>query len=224
MNSTDRAFRLSPLAPLFFLLLTLGMLAPAEFTQAAESPAPSPSPSQSVPVVGLLGLAQYAKAGGSYAPLKVGMVLQAGDQVQTATGSALDLNLGREIGTVRLLQSTTLRISALSAKTVGLDLRGGEIVGQVKKRPDTKFEVEVPGGIAGVVEGEFRLNARAYLVLLEGTAVFVEAPPMGDPVAHTLSGRSKPVYFSPTEHGVRPAPKELVREIRAQAKARLPKK
>lgn len=175
-------------------------------------------------VSGLLGLAQYSKPGGTFQPLKVGAVIGPGDVVQTASGSALDLNLGKDIGTVRLLQSTTLGVTALSSTGVELDIKGGEVLGRVTKRPPgSQFEIEVPGGVAGIVEGDFRLNSRGYLVLLEGVAVYVEARTEGDPLAHTLKGDGA-VYFSPIEHAVRPAPKQLEREVRTQLKVRLPKK
>src|SRR5262245_15544708 len=66
-----------------------------------------------VTVTGLLGRAQSSTAGGAYRPLKVGAVLQPGDILQTATDSALDLDLGPNGGTVRLLQSATVRLATV---------------------------------------------------------------------------------------------------------------
>jgi len=173
-------------------------------------------------VTGLLGLAQYSRSGGAYTPLRVGMTLQAGDVVQTATGSALDLDLGGVARTVRLLQSTTVGLTSVVPGQTLLDLKSGELLGKPDRHTTgQKFKVEVPGGVAGIVEGQFRLSARGYLVVLEGTAVFVDSTVVGEPPVYTLNGT---VYYSPQEHAVRPTPKELEREIRTQVKAKVPKK
>jgi hypothetical protein len=202
---------------LLFAVLFPFLSMAATTTQAAESEGPRAT------VTGLLGLAQVAHAGMPYAAVKVGTVLKIGDQIQTANGSAVDLSFGKSIGTVRLLQSATLEVTALSSTAVDLHLKGGELISQWKKQPaGSKFQVEVSTGIAGILEGAFRLDARGYLVLLEGTALFVETPGEGEPVVHTLKA-DKPVYFSPTEHAIRPAPKELQKEVSKQLKAKLPK-
>ncbi len=169
---------------------------------------------------GLLGLAQYSRDGGAYAPLKAGMALKSGDVIQTATGSSLDLDLGLGTAKVRLLQSTTLALTSITPTEVHLELKGGEVVGNPGSLPaGSKFRIEVPSGIAGILEGDFRFNTKAYLVVVGGKAVFVESNG-GEPKVHTLAGS---VYYSPAEHAVRPAPKELARDVRSQRKIRLPK-
>src|SRR5438876_12345852 len=45
-------------------------------------------------VQSILGRAQFSRGSGPFVPLGPGMVLHAGDLVQTATGSAVDLYLG----------------------------------------------------------------------------------------------------------------------------------
>ncbi|HKX63476.1 MAG TPA: hypothetical protein VJS65_16575 [Verrucomicrobiae bacterium] len=202
---------------LLFAVLFPFLSIAATTTQAAESEGPQAT------VTGLLGLAQVAHAGSPYAAVKVGTVLKIGDQIQTANGSAVDLSFGKSIGTVRLLQSTTLEVNALSSTVVDLNLKGGQLISKWKKQPaGSKFQVDVSAGIAGILEGEFRLDARGYLVLLEGTALFAETRGEGEPVLHTLKA-DKPVYFSPTEHAILPVPKELQREVSKQLKAKLPK-
>jgi hypothetical protein len=204
---------------LLLIALLLPFLSSVTPTHAAEPTNPSPAT-----VTGLLGLAQVARAGGGFAPVKVGTVLNPGDLVQTANGSALDLSFGKTIGTIRLLQSTTLEVAAVSTTNLELKLKGGELVTRWKKLPaGSKFQIEVPNGIAGIVEGDMRLDSRGYLVLLEGTALFVEMRGEAEPVAHTLKAE-KPIYYSPAEQAIRPAPKELQREVSQQLKTKLPKK
>ena len=162
--------KLTTCAPsLLFAVLFPFLSIAAITTHAAESEGPQAT------VTGLLGLAQVAHAGSPYAAVKVGTVLKIGDQIQTANGSAVDLSFGKSIGTVRLLQSATLEVTALSSTVVDLHLKGGELISRWKKQPaGSKFQVEVSAGIAGILEGEFRLDARGYLVLLEGAALFAE--------------------------------------------------
>jgi hypothetical protein len=204
-----------------FLVLALQL--PLLLSATQMSAAESANPSQAT-VTGLLGLAQVARAGGGFAPVKVGTVLNPGDLVQTANGSALDLSFGKMPGVVRLLQSTTVEFAVISSTNLELKLKGGELVTRWKKPPaGSKFQIEVQNGIAGILEGDMRLDARGHLVLLEGTALFVETREEAEPLAHTLKAE-KPIYYSPTEHSVRPAPKELQRELSKQLKAKLPKK
>ena len=156
------------------------------FAPRAEA-ATDPTNAAGVTVAGLRGLAQFAHAGGAYAPVKMGTVLHAGDLVQTANGSALDLFFGKSSGTIRLLQSTTLELTAVAPTNIQLNLKGGSLVGRWKKQPPAaKFQIEVSTGIAGILEGDFRLDSRGYLVLLEGTALYVELHGEAEPLVHTL--------------------------------------
>ncbi len=169
---------------------------------------------------GLLGLAQFSRGGGAYQPLKTRTVLKSGDVIQTATGSSLDLDLGLGKAKLRLLQSTTLALTSVTPSEIQLELKGGEVVGNPGTLPaGAKLRIEVASGIVGIVDGDFRLNARAYLVVVDGKAVFVESSG-AEPKVHTLTGS---VYFSPAEQTVKPAPKELERDVRSQLKIRLPK-
>jgi len=61
---------------------------------------------------------------------------------------------------------------------------------------------------------EYRMSSTGYIVVLNGTVIFVYVPPGGQPTPYTLLGPPA-VYFSPIE-GVRPAPEDLVTEVRGQ--------
>ena len=184
------------------------------------------SPLLAAEVKGILGRAQFSTGGGPYHPLKGGTVLRPGDVVQTASQSALDLYLGPAAGTVRLTESATLSIDKMAvndaSSDVELHLKGGELLGKVSGSAGTsKFIVKTAGGFGAVVKGEFRFDARGYLVLLEGKALFVTTPESGEPVANSLSAPPAAVYMPGS--GVRPAASELQKEVRRQAKVKLPK-
>jgi hypothetical protein len=180
-------------------------------------------------VKAMLGQAQFSRAGAPFSPLGPGMVLRAGDLVQTATSSAVDLYLGEIAGTVRLTESATLVVDKLMVSDSGgsgfdvqLSLRGGELLGFAKPVPsDSRFEIKLSNGLAHVLQGRFRVDANGRVVVLEGKAIFAYVPPSGEASAHTLMAPPG-VYFAPQE-GVQPASKELVREINKQVRARLPR-
>ena len=189
-------------------------------TLSAQSPLPGAE------VRGLRGGAQYSTGGGPFQPLKGGTVLRQGDVVQTASQSALDLYLGPAAGTVRLTESATLSIDKLmvsdTASDVELHLKGGEMLGKLGATTGTsKFVVKTAGGMGAVIKGEFRFDARGSLVLLEGKALFVTTPDSGEPVANNLS--APPAVFYMPDAGVRPASSQLKKEVKKQAKVKLPK-
>ncbi len=182
-------------------------------------------------VQGILGQAQYSRNSGPFAPLGPGMVLQPGDVVQTATGSAVDLYLVEGPGALRLTESSTLILEKLSVADekagekfqVLLNLQSGELLGLSKTvSSDSRFEIKVPNGLAQVLRGRFRVDARGYLVLVDGKALFAHIPAEGAPVVHTLTAPPA-VYFSPAG-GVQPAPRALEREVVNQMRSKLPRR
>lgn len=181
-------------------------------------------------VKAILGQAQFSRAGAPFTPLGPGMVLRAGDLVQTATSSAVDLYLGEIAGTVRLTESATLVVDKLMVSDSGgsgfdvqLSLRGGELLGLAKPVPsDSRFEIKLSNGLAHVLQGRFRVDANGRVVVLEGKAIFAHVPTSGEASAHTLTAPPG-VYFAPLE-GVQPATKDLTREIMKQMRAKLPRR
>jgi hypothetical protein len=184
-----------------------------------------------VPVKGVLGRAQYSRANGPFIPLGPGMSVRGGDVVQTANGSAVDLDFGSPAGLVRLTENAVLHLDALNkastnqggATEIKLNLKSGELLGIAKRVPDEgRFEIKIPVGLVQILEGRYRIDARGYIVLVEGKALLAYVPATGEPQAHTLTA-PKPVYFSPAE-GLNFAPKELEREVDKQLRAKLPRK
>jgi len=179
-------------------------------------------------VMGILGRAQISREGAPFAPLLNGGQLRAGDVIRTGAGSAVDVAFGENPGTVRLTENSVLALDKISMDStnetseIELSLRSGELLGLSKEGPpDSRFEIKIPIGIARVLHGRYRVQARGYLALVEGKLLFAHVPPGGQPTAHNLNAPPA-CYFTPVG-GVRPAPSELVREIKKQMKARLNK-
>lgn len=169
------------------------------------------------------GEATYTVAGGPAQPLKVNTILPAGSVIKTGPGAVVDLFLGNSAGVIRVVENTTLGLDKLTLTDTGADtvveiqlnLPEGTILGNVNKlSAASKYEIKVPNGVAGIRGTWFRMSSTGYIVLLEGTVVFVYVPPGGQPTPYTLVGPPA-VYFSPLE-GVKPAPEDLVREVRTQ--------
>ena len=176
---------------------------------------------------GLLGNAQFARAGGPFQAVTHGASFEAGDVIQTAAGSAVDIDFGTELGTVRLTELTTLVIENWQGTGPGyqlnLFLRDGEMLGRVvHPMSPSRFQIKVNSGIGAIVEGQFRLNARGYLVLVDGKGAYVHAPITGEQTVHALTAPPAQ-YFAPAS-GVRAAPAELVKEVNNQWRSKLPKR
>ena len=204
--------------PLCFLTLAALTGYPAE-----------PNPAPTAEVSGVFGTA-FANPGTGDTAVRVGTMLAAGTTIRTDPGAAMDVYLGKEAGVIRLTQNTTLRIEHLTDTNgqtdIYLHLQRGTILGNSGRHtsgsgPHASGQIKTSVGIAEVGSAAFRLHAEGYFVVLNGAARFAHVPAAGEPKLHSLNAPPA-VYFSPTE-GVKPAPKELVREVVNQSKARLGK-
>jgi FecR-like protein len=171
----------------------------------------------------LKGSSTFSTAGSAPAPLKVNSVLYSGTTIKTGRDSQVDLFLGNSAGLVRVTENTTLSLDKLAFTETGADtvvevqlnLPDGTILGNVNKlSAASKYEVKVPNGVAGIRGTQFRINSSAYVVLLNGSLIMVYVPSGGNPTPYPLFA-PPPQYFSPLE-GVKPAPDELISELRKQ--------
>lgn len=179
------------------------------------------------PVRGALGQAQFSRGGGAFQPVGKGASFEAGDVIQTANASALDVDFGGAVGVVRLTESTTVVIErwtdTAGVSELNLFVRDGEVLGKAARgAAGSRFQLKAGSGLGAVVEGQYRVSAKGYVVLLDGKAGWVHVPAGGEAQYHSLSAPPA-VYFSPVE-GVRPAPAELVREVANQSRSKLPKR
>jgi len=171
-------------------------------------------------VRGLNGDATYTAANSVPVPIHKGVSLPPGAVIKTGRGSALDIFLGPTFGTIRLTQNATLSIDKLEEAKTFLTLWDGAFVGWDAKVPATaSFQVKVAKGIVGIAEGRYRIDARSYLVLLNGKLVHAYVMPDAQLKPFTLQGPPA-VYFSPVE-GVKTAPAALEREVDLQMRGRL---
>jgi len=202
------------------LVVTVLGLASLAFSQVLQA--------QTVPgkaeVRAIKGVAVASTGAGPATPLKVGAILGPGTTVKTGEGSLVDLFLGNSAGVVRVTENTTLVLDKLTLTDTGADtavevqmnLPEGTILGTANKlSAASRYEIKTPNGVAGIRGTRFRMSSNSYIVLLDGTLVFVYVPPGGAaPTPYTLASPPA-VYFSPLE-GVKPAPQDLVNATKEQ--------
>jgi len=166
------------------------------------------------------GSAVYSTPSTPAQPLKVNMVLPAGTTIKTGLDSGVDLFLGSSAGLIRIREQTTLALNTLTITDTGadtvvdvqLELPEGTILGNVNRlSAASKYEIKTPNGVAGIRGTRYRCSSTSFILLLDGSLVFVHVPPDGQPTPYTLTA-PPPVYFSPIE-GVKPAPPDLVKSF-----------
>jgi hypothetical protein len=200
------------------LILFAVAIVALSFGRAAESRSPKAE------VTGVVGVATAQPAGGPEEQLRAGTTFSAGTIIRTASGAAVDLSLGNDAGMIRLAQNTKLIIEQLqrtnSHSEIYLYLQHGTILGNgAMVHAGSRYHIKTLTGIAAIGNAAFRLQTAGYFVVVEGKAQFAHV--IGNEVKlHSLSA-PPPVYFSPSEGDVKSAPKQLVREVGTQLKAKL---
>jgi hypothetical protein len=158
-------------------------------------------------VVRIKGQARYFTGNAQPQTLKVGMALKPGTVVQTAADAYVDIVLGEtkaperqpvfgtmayqpeiEQNVVRIDQDSTLAIDKLTVSDTGadvvtdtqLDLRAGKIFGSVKKlSAASKYQVNIPNGVAGIRGTIYAISAVGVVDVLFGSVVLAWVRPDG---------------------------------------------
>lgn len=164
------------------------------------------SPPRGATVVRVHGKARYSTDNQTWQPVKKGTVLQAGNVIQTAANSTLDIRLsGNEKdsrstepaeGILRLEADTLLGIDRLSVEGEGnvppqdveLDLRAGQIAGNAGQLPAAShYEIKFAKGIAGVRNGVYHVSSSGFVAVPSGETVVVMLGTDGNPVTTVVS-------------------------------------
>lgn len=122
------------------------------------------------------GTATYQVAGGPVVEIKAGDVIPEGAVVNTSPGSSVDVFLGRNVGVLRVTESSTLQIATLQQVDSGsglitqtkLVLQKGEVLGDVNKQSaGSSFSITLPDGEVNTTQGRFQISNRALDNLAE---------------------------------------------------------
>src|SRR5438552_16988513 len=105
--------------------------------------------------------------------------------------------MGKSAGFIRVAENTTLALDKLAftetgadtAVEVQLNLPDGTMLGNVNKlSAASRYEIKTPNGAAGIRGTKFRMGANGFIVLTEGTMVFVYVPGGNqNPTPYTLA-------------------------------------
>lgn len=182
-------------------------------------------------VQSLKGKATWSTNSETAQPLKVNAIVPPGSTIKTGPDSSVDLFLGHSAGVVRLGPDTTLSLDKLTMTDTGgdkvvdvqLNLPVGDMYFNVNKLSKaSRYEIKVPNGVAGIrgTGGRCRVPPMARiqemeLVLVDGSLAFIWTPPGGGAPVPIVMSAPPPVVWRPNE-GVKPAPDEVVRNIRQQ--------
>ncbi|MCI0747888.1 MAG: hypothetical protein L0Y58_20980 [Verrucomicrobia subdivision 3 bacterium] len=175
-------------------------------------------------VSGVAGTAFFQAPGQPETQLRAGTRVVPGAVIRTGPAAAVDLYLGSDGGVLRLTQNTVLSVEKLEQTNAITDiylyLQQGTALGNGSRiRPGLRYRIKVANGVAAIGDAAFRLHAEGYAVVVSGKAQFAYITPAGNPEIFSMTAPPA-VYFSPTE-GVKGAPRELVREVTDQSKAKL---
>jgi FecR protein len=219
-------------------------------TQAtAQTPVVAPATSQvTAKVVGVRGNARYSIDNKKWQTIQKGDTLKAGAVIQTAEKSSVDIVIcgsGESVqplanrdslvipeeesqNVVRIFENTVLGIDKLTSERTGvdevsetqLDLRAGEIMGNVKKlSAASKYEVKVPNGVAGIRGTVYHIAASGVVNVLTGSVVIAVVDKDGSVVTRVVLGGFR---YDPASDRISPIPKPQLDKLKGQYLGGLP--
>lgn len=168
-------------------------------------------------VIGIAGNANYQAGGaGDLMPLSTSAKLHNNDVVKTGTRSHVDLNLGENLGVLRVAPNSNFTIKKLGSSSPGmgnetqLDLKSGAIYAKINKLPKgSVYEISTPRGIAGIRGTTIYLTAEGCLTVVDGAGA-VAYPNNGGVQTFVVNGGNT---ICPGDAAARPAPADLIEDI-----------
>lgn len=130
-------------------------------------------------VSALAGDVRYSTGGGAYVPVAIGTKLQEGDEIKTAAGSHVDIDMGDNVGMVQVAPNSVFKITTIRTTTTQaeklteteLNLKSGAMYFKVNRlAKGSRYEISTPKGIAGIRGTSGYLTADGQLTIGEGMA------------------------------------------------------
>jgi hypothetical protein len=188
-----------------------------------------PCVGSAVTVKAIMGTVAYSTDGVQYRGVKTGMDLAQGVTLRTGQGAAVELALGEPAGMLRLTENTQLTLTRTGGVVARAgepewryDLTSGIVVGfdnQVTK--PSRFQISTPAGLVGVGASQYRIDARGYLVAMDGLLIMAQPAPDDDGKVKTDILLAPPSVFFAPGYGVQNSPPALVNEVSKQIKTPL---
>lgn len=169
----------------------------------------------------LAGDAKYAHGNGAFIPLARGVKLVKGDVIKTGVNSHVDLQMGNNVGVVRVAEQSTLTIDAATITKTGADmmtdtqltLGSGGVYAKVNKlAKGSRYEITSPKGIAGIRGTSLFFGADGRLTVGVGKGTAGAAYPNNAGGVDTFVVNEGQTV-SPTDNPPHPATIEELRKI-----------
>jgi len=150
------------------------------------------------------GTAQFSDRGQGWYDLTVGKVLSSSFTIRTGVDSGVDLFLGENGPTVRLLADTTLGLDKLDFDRTGpdvvtttlLDLKTGAIQANIKAMAqESKYEVKTPFSACSLRDAEYHIKADGTITIMRGSATVIYRDKNG--TSHTRSVNAGETFQMP---------------------------
>ncbi len=194
----------------------------------------------SAKVVRLKGAARYSTDGKTWQTLHSGDILKPGTVIQTAENSYVDVQLGQReakpatpvvnngtlyqpqeqtANIIRIFDSSVLAIDKLTTQQTGvetveetqLDLRAGKVMGNVKKLgSNSKYEVKIPNGVAGIRGTIYTISSSGVVNVLEGSVVIAVVGSDGNVVTKVVNAGYR---YDPMTQAMLPIPPVELKQL-----------
>jgi hypothetical protein len=137
----------------------------------------------------------------------------------TSASSSLTMPDEEKANVVRIFQSTVLGIDKLTLDRTGidevsetqLDLRAGQIMGNVKKlSAASKYEVKIPNGVAGIRGTVYLVSSSGVVSVLKGSVVIAVVGADGSVSTRVVTAKNS---YDPTTGLISPIPGNLFGEL-----------
>ncbi|MBX3747597.1 MAG: FecR domain-containing protein [Verrucomicrobiae bacterium] len=194
----------------------VGMAAVASVAQASVEKG-------SAKVVAVYGSVEVSVDGSTWTSAQRGETLREGARIRTADAAALDLDLGRNGSLLRILQDSSVALTALSYQQTGvetivntqIDLEAGRVAGHVRKlSAASKYEIRTPKVLAAVRGTRYEVSSEGDVVVAEGSVVVVSYQEDGTLLTRVVNGAEA---FSPVSGNVDVASDQALADIGGSA-------
>jgi hypothetical protein len=169
-------------------------------------------------VSALAGKVVYSSGGGPFGPVAIGTKLEEGDEIKTAAGSHVDIDMGGNVGLVQVAPNSTFKITTNRTTDTPADkitetevnLKSGAMYFKVNKlAKGSRYEITTPKGIAGIRGTSGYLTADGQLTIGDGMAGIAYPNNGGVDTFIVHAGET----VGPNDRPPHPAPGQILRDI-----------
>jgi hypothetical protein len=195
------------------------------------SPASAEIQSGEVLVKAVHGTATYSTDHATWRPLQADLILERGAVLKTGADATADLIMEDSGTALRMIPNTELEVAKLNTELAGeqlvtettLNLKSGAIIGSQRKlSKPSRFDINIPGGVATIRGTEYLVRADGAVTCISGKVeVEYTAPGNGKCNQPTVESAQVPAgySFNPATGSVVPTTPAYLKNIIADVNA-----